>query len=144
MFHDRVITMLHGPFQHNAPEFLSSQCSIKPQSCSQETGFQNQYNGMFPRHGVPVLGLSHVPSAQGSTIKPQVCGQCTGFCDQTPVNFPGHRVPESSLSHAASPQGSRIKPQSCCQAAGFHQQTSFRSEERRVGKECRSRWSPYH
>src|SRR5437879_12365477 len=23
-------------------------------------------------------------------------------------------------------------------------QTSIRSEERRVGKECRSRWSPYH
>ena len=23
-------------------------------------------------------------------------------------------------------------------------QTAFRSEERRVGKECRSRWSPYH
>ena len=22
--------------------------------------------------------------------------------------------------------------------------TRFRSEERRVGKECRSRWSPYH
>ena len=22
--------------------------------------------------------------------------------------------------------------------------TAFRSEERRVGKECRSRWSPYH
>ena len=22
--------------------------------------------------------------------------------------------------------------------------TSYRSEERRVGKECRSRWSPYH
>ena len=26
-----------------------------------------------------------------------------------------------------------------------HQQPpAFRSEERRVGKECRSRWSPYH
>ena len=25
--------------------------------------------------------------------------------------------------------------------SGMH---SFRSEERRVGKECRSRWSPYH
>ena len=23
-------------------------------------------------------------------------------------------------------------------------QTLYRSEERRVGKECRSRWSPYH
>ena len=25
-----------------------------------------------------------------------------------------------------------------------HQVTEVRSEERRVGKECRSRWSPYH
>ena len=24
------------------------------------------------------------------------------------------------------------------------QTTDYRSEERRVGKECRSRWSPYH
>ena len=28
-------------------------------------------------------------------------------------------------------------------ARGFSKQ-SIRSEERRVGKECRSRWSPYH
>ena len=27
---------------------------------------------------------------------------------------------------------------------GFSFQTDDRSEERRVGKECRSRWSPYH
>src|SRR2546430_16306762 len=27
------------------------------------------------------------------------------------------------------------------QASGLH---AWRSEERRVGKECRSRWSPYH
>ena len=26
----------------------------------------------------------------------------------------------------------------------FGTSTSVRSEERRVGKECRSRWSPYH
>src|SRR2546430_2900149 len=26
----------------------------------------------------------------------------------------------------------------------FHSGTLVRSEERRVGKECRSRWSPYH
>ena len=25
-----------------------------------------------------------------------------------------------------------------------HRCTNYRSEERRVGKECRSRWSPYH
>ena len=29
---------------------------------------------------------------------------------------------------------------------GFYyvDKTQYRSEERRVGKECRSRWSPYH
>src|SRR2546430_8461951 len=27
---------------------------------------------------------------------------------------------------------------------GKEAQTPYRSEERRVGKECRSRWSPYH
>src|SRR3712207_7632892 len=27
---------------------------------------------------------------------------------------------------------------------GFQRQRRSRSEERRVGKECRSRWSPYH
>ena len=25
-----------------------------------------------------------------------------------------------------------------------HREESKRSEERRIGKECRSRWSPYH
>ena len=30
-----------------------------------------------------------------------------------------------------------------CLAKTYNQQRS-RSEERRVGKECRSRWSPYH
>src|SRR5256886_4344411 len=35
-----------------------------------------------------------------------------------------------TLTPAASASGSRSQP--------------YRSEERRVGKECRSRWSPYH
>ena len=29
-------------------------------------------------------------------------------------------------------------------AAGVYGDSIYRSEERRVGKECRSRWSPYH
>ena len=28
--------------------------------------------------------------------------------------------------------------------ARLDQKLTYRSEERRVGKECRSRWSPYH
>src|SRR3989442_11296537 len=40
----------------------------------------------------------------------------------------------------------RVLPQRPHQQAGLHAPIAFlhRSEERRVGKECRSRWSPYH
>ena len=30
------------------------------------------------------------------------------------------------------------------ESGGYHLRWAERSEERRVGKECRSRWSPYH
>ena len=33
---------------------------------------------------------------------------------------------------------------SCAFLFSEQQELYFRSEERRVGKECRSRWSPYH
>src|SRR3712207_9094264 len=32
----------------------------------------------------------------------------------------------------------------CCWPGCKHRERTGRSEERRVGKECRSRWSPYH
>src|SRR2546427_13221015 len=35
-------------------------------------------------------------------------------------------------------------PRSCQQPARLDGSDRSRSEERRVGKECRSRWSPYH
>src|SRR5260370_41170212 len=39
----------------------------------------------------------------------------------------------------------RVRPWGLCQYEWATVRTNyFRSEERRVGKECRSRWSPYH
>src|SRR2546428_9997636 len=35
-------------------------------------------------------------------------------------------------------------PTSRCGVGGAAARSGSRSEERRVGKECRSRWSPYH
>ena len=37
-----------------------------------------------------------------------------------------------------------IKPREFDPAVGLSSELILRSEERRVGKECRSRWSPYH
>src|SRR5256885_14868656 len=43
----------------------------------------------------------------------------------------------------ANPCFTQIHP-TCIPESGPHQSKLTRSEERRVGKECRSRWSPYH
>src|SRR5439155_16941874 len=47
----------------------------------------------------------------------------------------------TSFSHSSPP---RIRASACSQALMKAPWPSARSEERRVGKECRSRWSPYH
>ena len=50
---------------------------------------------------------------------------------------------EDSLSRLA---GGKLSPAAVANqlAAGIIDGLVWRSEERRVGKECRSRWSPYH
>src|SRR5260221_10488210 len=37
-----------------------------------------------------------------------------------------------------------VPPEFACRAIAVRPLRMVRSEERRVGKECRSRWSPYH
>src|SRR2546429_1834209 len=71
-----------------------------------------------------------------------------------PISRPGHsrRPPRSQANHQES-KAAKI-PSEAAGRGGFgsRQLTAVlpsracgsRSEERRVGKECRSRWSPYH
>src|SRR5256885_11613112 len=51
-------------------------------------------------------------------------------------SFAGHCFGQESMEVVDSQNGSRSKTKNYISIA--------RSEERRVGKECRSRWSPYH
>ena len=44
----------------------------------------------------------------------------------------------------ASGAGSTIPKVACATFKVLRVKLALRSEERRVGKECRSRWSPYH
>ena len=54
----------------------------------------------------------------------------------------------TTKTSASSPSGTMVKPaeRNICSSApvSFKLTLQPRSEERRVGKECRSRWSPYH
>src|SRR5690349_22892414 len=62
-------------------------------------------------------------------------------CLLRPVSLSG--FPPWWISMTVLPRLRRCSSHSCmpCQSAP---EFSSRSEERRVGKECRSRWSPYH
>src|SRR3712207_6985995 len=55
----------------------------------------------------------------------------------TPATRPGRRLP-AEVPSASRPEWGPAS------GAGRPALRSARSEERRVGKECRSRWSPYH
>ena len=62
---------------------------------------------------------------------------------------PVHRVYHSSRAEEFQAQGPFLRARLwCChlEVGGLlpWDQATPRSEERRVGKECRSRWSPYH
>ena len=49
-----------------------------------------------------------------------------------------------SIQGGYAQEASEVETGPDIQQASFTPPFDFRSEERRVGKECRSRWSPYH
>src|SRR2546426_1263238 len=62
-------------------------------------------------------------------------------CDASCSEHFGHRPQKmTSASSSAKPSVLEAVKQGIAPTA----QSTSRSEERRVGKECRSRWSPYH
>ena len=60
----------------------------------------------------------------------------------TPICF----VPELSGNKTNKPATSKLYQHPSAEDLKFKKDSKwpYRSEERRVGKECRSRWSPYH
>ena len=52
------------------------------------------------------------------------------------VNFAGNNIQGNPMQ--------AYRPTGAISFLGRYRVIDFRSEERRVGKECRSRWSPYH
>src|SRR5205823_9073615 len=55
-----------------------------------------------------------------------------------PILFAGMRVEAEAVVRLGVPQGELVETRT-----GFMRYRGQRSEERRVGKECRSRWSAY-
>ena len=60
------------------------------------------------------------------------------------IYFLSQRIPESSGSGTATNYTLTSAKQGLSTDSIVKKSQVLRSEERRVGKECRSRWSPYH
>ena len=78
--------------------------------------------------------LSIIPTSTGAAkaigeVMPELKGKLNGFALRVPT--PNVSVVDLTVELAKSATKEEIN-------------ASSRSEERRVGKECRSRWSPYH
>src|SRR2546427_5122300 len=67
-----------------------------------------------------------------------------------PVRSPGEVIgngatkPSYGARESWNGTSAGVAPASSVPCARMDFREDFRSEERRVGKECRSRWSPYH
>ena len=165
MFLDHVITMLHDLCHHNAPEFLSSQCSVTVSSqCSMAlviTMFHVRVITMLDgpcQHNIPwhILSQYSMTTVITDFFAHIITIFLVTFNHNAPCRFikmlqkSCHRNVPWPCHHNApwplSSQWSRI-----LLITMFHDRVitmlhgpCHRSEERRVGKECRSRWSPYH
>src|SRR2546425_12471234 len=72
-----------------------------------------------------VFMFAHYRIGAMSARRPPIVGRYTA--EEVELATRNHGMPLEALRYDVTP-------------AGLH----YRSEERRVGKECRSRWSPYH
>src|SRR5687767_15639377 len=102
------------------------------------------------------VGVDEGEATTGTSLTATMVGSTVGgavFLDGLP------KIRKATIAIAASPpraQGVKFAGRAidgttgamtcrlCCEYAAPTWSPSCRSEERRVGKECRSRWSPYH
>src|SRR2546430_16213502 len=76
--------------------------------------------------------MTRVSGAESSPPPPPAANSATRATE--PTRFPAHVIPHELAISAKVPAPLNLRKA----------MNMVRSEERRVGKECRSRWSPYH
>src|ERR1041385_1930437 len=102
--------------------------SISPSRTARTSGTRTAGPALRHSQGTPPVGTGDGGQGRGGEASPEVFGICSGQGQY-----------DSSPGRWARGGGQCLN-----QALVLACRTIARSEERRVGKECRSRWSPYH
>src|SRR2546422_886130 len=110
------------------------------------TTYHIQVDGMFGQTGVLEVRLEAVPAPPNDRFVDATSIPSLPFSDALDLTAATNEAGEPTTPSCAAPYGGigssawyRFTP-----AETGSISANARSEERRVGKECRSRWSPYH
>src|SRR2546425_4280754 len=105
---------------------------------------------MRPRLGLLVAILAAWLAAPvGAQETPRYGGELVFAVPSEPPSYDAHREETFGVIHPMAPHyNTLLRPdptdKTATRIVGDLAESWTRSEERRVGKECRSRWSPYH
>src|SRR3989475_831882 len=130
---------LHGPWLEWGDCYRFSRqddsCTTCRPGSDAETGISSWSKAMSPLGSAMPVALAFLKSCSSGSIMCMVTmwPMARNMLSTRPGNFLSH-------SRSSSPTATRCRPSWLPQRL----QGMMRSEERRVGKECRSRWSPYH
>jgi len=101
-------------------------------------GYPTPYLGLFREEAERVLAI--VPASQGVMPWPQGRPYQVAVAEEPELPLPDNSVDRILMIHALE-HTEQLRP---TLSEAWRILRPDRSEERRVGKECRSRWSPYH
>src|SRR2546426_1176148 len=96
----------------------------------------------FALTAAPLVVLALLSNASAQE-RPRSGGELIYMVPSEPPSYDGHKEGTFGVVHPVAPHYNTLLRMDPTDRTGTRP-VPDRSEERRVGKECRSRWSPYH
>src|SRR2546422_11359408 len=134
MLAGQTVEAMWASLRHAKPLALGMNCATGPEFMTDHIRTLSQLTGEF----VSCYPNAGLPDEEGKYLETPttLAAQLEKFADHGWLNFVGGCCGTTgkhirAIAEMAEGKKPRVRP-------------AERSEERRVGKECRSRWSPYH
>ena len=132
------------PFAEKNPGELRPQASADDILTAIYAAYRHVLGNDYLMQSQRLVGLESLLSSGALTVRDFIRGIAKSDLYKTKFLYPNFqtRVIELNFKHLLG--RAPYSEAEVIEHLDRYEQEGFRSEERRVGKECRSRWSPYH
>ena len=140
-----LLSTCHATSYPNSSSEPRMVANVLPESCTRRGQEYEQANGILQKLLVrqsELRVMQQTAAGQQEELKAQLTEQGMRQSALQQACSSQNMVYDAAREKAE--QAKALFEQVQNQRAGFQKRYAHRSEERRVGKECRSRWSPYH